>query len=79
MPEREENDRVEMLRELQDEVSPEFLERVRNSIERRRSVAQVAAFSWHLPAAALWELVRMATGAARIHGKKGEQDERKAG
>jgi hypothetical protein len=64
---------VELLREIQDDVSPEFLRRVRDSIERRRSTAQVVSFSWNLPAAAFWELLRFFGDLAHIHGRKGEK------
>jgi hypothetical protein len=50
---------VEMLRNFQEDVSPEFLGRVHRSIHRRTVAAQVADFSWRTPGMILLELSKM--------------------
>lgn len=49
---------VEMLSNEEDEVSDEFIERVRAKIHRRAVTAQFSSFSWRMTGVIFLELVR---------------------
>ncbi len=48
-----------LLRDLEEPVSDELLNRVRRTIHRRTAAAQFSAFAWRTPGAILAELVRL--------------------
>ncbi|MGJ5816114.1 hypothetical protein [Paludibaculum fermentans] len=47
------------LRDQELETSPAFVAKVRRSIHRRTTAAQVAGYSWHLPKVTLLEMARL--------------------
>ena len=51
--------RILVLREQEQETSPDFLNRVRGRIQRRTAVSHVASYSWHLPKTILLELASL--------------------
>lgn len=56
----------EPIRELADlrvDVTPGFLDRVRNRVERRVVTTQFLSLAWHVPAALLLEFLNMVFGA----------------
>jgi len=47
---------VNELREIEQEVSPEFINKVRRKIHRRTTTNQLVSLSWHLPKVVLLEM-----------------------
>ena len=58
-PEQEAEQPIRVLRDLEQETSPDFAGKVRRKILRRTSTAQFAGFSWNLPKVILLELVNL--------------------
>lgn len=50
---------IPILKELEQETSPAFLNRLRGKIDRRLTASQVISFSWQLPKTVIIELARM--------------------
>ncbi len=60
------------LREQEMETSPAFTAKVRRSIHRRTTAAQVAGYSWHLPKVTLLEMARLLGHVVKTAGKDKE-------
>lgn len=70
LPQNESDDELRpLLADVEDPVPEEFLERVRRSIHRRTTVAQISAFSWRMPGTILAELVRVISFLPRSFSK----------
>jgi hypothetical protein len=62
---------VNELRDLERDVSPDFMNKVRRKIHRRTTVNQFAGLSWHLPKIVLVEMAGVLTHLfGAISGKK---------
>jgi hypothetical protein len=59
---------IRALAELEQTISPEFLNRVRGKIYRRTAVSHFAAFSWRLPGAILLEFVSIVSHLFSVVG-----------
>jgi len=53
----DDDDPIAPLAELGQDVSPQFLQAVRNKIYRRTAANQMVAFSWNLPKVILMEML----------------------
>jgi hypothetical protein len=65
---REPDEPVRVLRDLERETKPDFLARVRNTIHRRHATAQIASWSWHTPKLVLVEMASMLDYIVRMVG-----------
>ena len=60
---------VEGLKELEAAAAPpEFLQRIRGKIDRRRTSAHRLALSWHVPRSILWEIAQLAAAFPAAFG-----------
>ncbi|QOY90753.1 hypothetical protein [Paludibaculum fermentans] len=63
---------IQALRDQEMETSPAFTAKVRRSIHRRTTAAQVAGYSWHLPKVTLLEMARLLGYVVKTAGKDKE-------
>lgn len=62
---------IQALSELEQNISPTFLDRVRNKIYRRTTASQFASFSWTMPAKVFVEFVSVLAHLFSVMGGRG--------
>ena len=64
----EELDKIDELRDLEDDVPANFFPRIRGKIERRRTSAELLTFSWYVPRSVFWEITVLISQLTTMFG-----------
>ena len=66
---------IGVLATLEHEPSPNFLGRIRRTIQRRTSISQIASFSWNIPLLVFMEFWLMLTEQFNPNGPRKERQQ----
>lgn len=67
------DDPIRILKDQEQDTSPDFLTRVRNRIYRRSATAQLVSYSWHVPKIVLIEMASMLNHILTAIGGTGDR------